>query len=295
MNFKNLKNKNPSISFKKNFLNNEKGFFALGLVFIIFLSFIPVANYVNNSMESAGAKSLDYRSRTQESRVSQDINLYLYNEFNCTDAFSGPVEGSSAKPLTFSLMPQANVKKFNDNIIYNNKGVINFSLKRAALCIDKSSTRPECDQLKTQSFEKDGKFINPNAFIFLEIYSEWEDKNFKEKQIPIFVEVDKNTKKVTRCSTSPPIRNSLNCPAVKVTRACCRYFYTDKLPKHEINAANPNSFYYNNKKLTHQKEREIPTNSGVSAIEECEGSLVNFKVEAVCQASHWHYITKCEK
>ena len=286
----NLKNKKNSINLKV--LRNEKGFFALGLVFIIFLSFIPVANFVNNSMESAGAKGLDYRSKTQQSQVAQDIKLYLYNEENCKKAFSGLVEGLTA--LSFSSMPQASINEFNKDVIYNNKGVISFSLKRAALCIDKSSTRPECDQLETQSFEKDGKDLNPNALLFLEIYSEWEDKTFKEKKIPIFVEIDKNTKKVTRCSTSPPIRNSLNCPAVIVSRACCRYLYTHTLEEHPINAKSPNSPLIDIPKNINSAT-QISSNSGASAKEECEGSLNNFRVKAVCHSSHWNYTTSCEK
>ena len=280
---------------KQTFQKNNKGFFSLGLVLIVLLSFIPVIYYVGNSMENMGTISINYRARIKADRAFNDIKVNFYNFQSCFNSFSKPTKKGKGYTKINKIKNQYN-RVFN----FNNSGIFRFEFKRAVLCFDKKTARlPECKGTKgTLTTGPKGKTrVNLEAQLYIELYSDWTDE-LLSKKIPLFLETDNNGNLLS-CSTSKPAMTSVICEEVEIKKSCCRYKYSYKFPKvnylkdskKKLKMSPPKIVYNGNNVTGFIPSITDPYNKDVD--KECENSTRNLKVKAKCLGSSWDYKLEC--
>ena len=271
-------------------MKSEKGFFALGIVLIIFLSFVPILHMLSNLFENTNAMNFTYNSKNQAAVMFDEIKQILQNHQACSSTFQSSSLHDSYRETTEIKDLYANNFVSKSSIDYR----IHF--KKAILCFDKNAKKTECADTEGLLAKHPVKHSFSNVgSLYLESYSEWADELITKK-IPVFVEVDAATNgKILKCSTALPALNSEVCESIDITKTCCRYQHTLHLG--EAVSTSKDNPPVNKRKDYFQTTDYIPSASdpyNTRVRTECESSLRNARLEAVCIGSSWNYKVWCE-
>ena len=271
-------------------MKSEKGFFALGIVLIIFLSFVPVLHMLSNLFENTSAMSFTYNSKNQATALFDETQQILQNYQACSSTFKASSLHNYHREVT-------EVKDLYENkFATQSRNDYRIHFKKAILCFDKNASNEECENTEGVLVKHPVKnsFSNVGS-LYLESYSEWTDELIT-KRVPIFIEVDAAISgEIVKCSTALPALSSEVCESIDITKTCCRYQHTLHLDEaYSTSSSNPpvskGKEYHETKDYI--QSASDPHNTRVYL--ECESSLKNARLEAICVGSSWNYKVWCE-
>lgn len=273
--------------FKKQ--ERERGFFALALVLVILLSFLPILNYLSDSLDNSHSLNLIYKSKQDIENINNTVFDHLHNYNNCKASFNivNPETQGAGQGIQTSV-----IRNFDDQKITTSNTHVN--LDRVNLCFYGKKNNPSigenpCSTSKPATLiNVSGTHINTNASLVLKFKSELLN-NYSFKYKKIFVEFD-TSNRLIKCSTAEPALNSQQCEPVNLQKTCCRYSYKYELGEGVIN--------YIQEDILNPKEHNpeiINSASGQRPDQDCATTKNKLQIKAKCLRSSWDYQLTCIK